>query len=253
MPDTVFYRLRSLLPDFDHVSADYSQAETQDDIFSVVERAAIRLTPAAAGSLQTAGNRRPLLIAGWSLGGMLALRLAAKGRADGLLMFASTARFVRSKDQLDRGLPDAFVRRMLTSVAEDRLAVENKFRRTLFAVGERETGLAVMLPPIGSWSIPALIAGLHVLRNEDYISRLPDIACPALLVHGVEDQVCPYGAAEELIAQMPQARLISIAGCGHAPFLGREAEIAEAIRGWWRERQAEYHSKSIQSQCGGLV
>ena len=176
------------------------------------------------------------MIGGWSLGGLLALRLAAKGFADGLVLFAATARFTRSKEEMDRGWADAYVRQMITGLKKDRQAVETKFRQMMFTEAEWEAGLGEGLPPIGSWTTPALIAGLQILRSEDVLSQLPEIECPVLLVHGTEDKICPYSAAAELVAQLPQAELLAIPDCGHAPFLGREDEIAEELRRWWHEQ-----------------
>src|SRR5690606_6673256 len=92
MPDLVISPIQSMLPDFDHVAADYSLAETPEEMFAATERAAnIRLPHAAARPPRSTDIGGPLLIAGWSLGGLLALRLAKKGFADGLLLFSSTA------------------------------------------------------------------------------------------------------------------------------------------------------------------
>lgn len=240
MPDTVFDSLRSELPDFDHVSVDYSQSDTPEEIFERVEYAA------AEHSGQAFFLRKPLLIAGWSLGALLALRLAALELADGLVLLAGTARFTRPKDRKDLGWPDAYVRQMIASIAKDRQSVEALFRRSLFTEAEWEAGLDAQLPPVGSWSGPALIAGLHILRNEDYISRLPAIHCPILLLHGHDDKVCPYGAAEEIAARAKaQVKVIAWTECGHVPFVGREIELAEAIRSWWHERQSKQDPASI--------
>ena len=63
-----------------------------------------------AEASKASASRAPLLIGGWSLGGLLALRLAAKGLADGLVLFAATARFIRPKEQTDLGWAEPYVR-----------------------------------------------------------------------------------------------------------------------------------------------
>lgn len=234
MPNTVFDKLQALMPDFHHVSLDYGAAGSPEEMFALTETAAshLRLSAAAAAS-QSTGFHRPLLIGGWSLGGLLALRLAAKGYADGLVLMAATARFTRPKEQMDRGWPDAHVRQMIAALKKDRQAVEDKFRQSLFTDAEWNSGLGAKLPTAGSWTTPALLTGLQVLRSEEYLSTLKEIDCPVLLIHGAKDKICPYGAAEEMLAQMPQAKLITICVCGHVPFLGREEGIAAEIRRWW--------------------
>ncbi|NOU74875.1 alpha/beta fold hydrolase [Paenibacillus sp. LMG 31458] len=237
MPNTVFDRLRELLPDFHHVSVDYSDADSPEKMLLLTETAVKNMISSDVSTGKTRAFRGPLLIGGWSLGGLLALRLAVKGLADGLVLFAATARFTRSKEELDRGWADAYVRQMIKGLMKDRQGVEMKFRQNMFTEIEWEAGLGERFPHIGSWTTPALIAGLQILRSEEVLSGLPEIKCPVLLVHGTEDKICPYNAAAELAAQLPQAELFSIPGSGHVPFLGREDEIAEELRRWWDEQQ----------------
>jgi len=226
MPDTIFDRTRELLPDFHHISVDYSDVDSPEKMLFLTEIAVENLI-----------YHGPLLIGGWSLGGLLALRLAIKGFADGLVLFGTTARFTRSKDDSDLGWADVYVRKMIKGLAQNRQSVESNFRQLIFTEAECETDLGERLPPIGSWTTPALIAGLQILRSEECLSQLKSITCPVLLVHGTEDRICPYGAASELMAQLPTAKLFTIPACGHAPFLGREEQIADELRRWWHERQ----------------
>ncbi|WP_431090892.1 alpha/beta fold hydrolase [Paenibacillus sp. 8b26] len=227
MSDKVFDRLRELLPDFHHVSIDYSAAASSEDILHLTETAAKILFSLCSG---------PVLIGGWSLGGLLALKLADQELADGLVLFSATARFTRPKEQRNRGWADAYVRQMITGLRKDRQAIESKFSQMVFTESGTETDLRNNHPLIGNWTTPALIAGLEVLRKVECLSRIPAIHCPVLLIHGTGDKICPYAAAEELLTQLPQAKLLTIPDSGHAPFLGREAHIAESIRSWWHDQ-----------------
>ncbi|WP_337102862.1 alpha/beta hydrolase [Paenibacillus sp. YIM B09110] len=236
--DSVFDRLRELLPDFHHATVDYSDANTPESM--------LLQTELAAESLRSSkGLCGPLLIGGWSLGGLLALRLAANGLADGLVLFAATARFTRPKEEADRGWADVYVRQMIAGVTKDREAVETKFRQMLFTDAELEAGLDKSLPPSCSWTISALIAGLQILRGNELLSQLKQIDCPVFLAHGTEDKICPHGAASELASSLPHAVLHTIPFCGHAPFLGREEEIVEQFRRWWHEQSDYRNSASI--------
>jgi pimeloyl-[acyl-carrier protein] methyl ester esterase len=228
MPDMVFDQLRALLPDFHHISLNYWDADSPEEILLLTETAARNFLSAD----ETAGHS-PLLIGGWSLGGLLALMLAVKGIADGLVLFAATARFTRSKAEADRGWADVYVRQMITGIQKDRQTVETNFRQLLFTEAEWENNRGERLPPTGSWTDSALTAGLQILRGKECLSQLSAIDCPILLVHGTEDKICPYGAALELMNQLPQAKLLTLPGCGHVPFLGRETQIAEELRRWW--------------------
>lgn len=222
MSDSAFDGLRRLLPDYEHRYAAYGDAEDPDDF--------VKQAGACAAAAKDGDGRLPL-IAGWSLGGLPALKLAAEGYAAGLILFGATARFTRTVDQPHLGWADAYIRQMIAGISKDRPAVEEKFRRLLCTEEEEAAGLLAKVP-YGDWATPALIAGLQLLRREDRLADLPHIRCPVLLVHGTEDRICPHGAAEEMVSKLPQAALHSIKGAGHAPFIGREADIAEAIRRW---------------------
>jgi Predicted hydrolases or acyltransferases (alpha/beta hydrolase superfamily) len=222
LPLTVFNPLRHLLPDFQHIDVDYSAIPSSEALLQLTEKAAKE-----AMSL----NSGPLIIGGWSLGGLLALRLAAQGLADGLLLLASTAKFTRPIEQNNLGWADRYVRRMIAGLGANPQQTEWKFRSLAFTDEE-----SALCPPVGSWTTPALIAGLEVLRHVECLSLLPEIGQPALVVHGTGDAVCPYAAAEELYARLPRADLLAIPGSGHAPFLGREAFLAGSFRSWWNEQ-----------------
>ncbi|MCQ6557327.1 alpha/beta hydrolase [Paenibacillus mendelii] len=245
MPVTVFDPLRELLPDFHHVSVDYSQADSPETMLRLTETEAKNVLSSDGSTFTTSGLRGPLLIGGWSLGGLLALRLAAIGLADGLVLFAATARFTRPKAEADRGWADAHLRQMMTGLMKDRTAVETRFRQMLLTEIERAAGLGSSLPSSGSWTTPALIAGLQVLRSEEILSQLKKINYPVFLIHGTEDRICPYAAGSELASRLPQAELLTILSCGHAPFVGRECEIAEEVRRWRHEQQDSFNSASI--------
>lgn len=235
MPDAVFDRLRLLLPDFRHISVDYSAADSPEEMLSLTETAVTDMLCIEGSACRERVSQGPLLISGWSLGGLLALRLAVKGYADGLVLFGATARFTRSKEEFDRGLADAYVRQMIKGILKDQHAVEANFRKIMFTEQEWEAGLAERLPHTGSWTTQSLLAGLQILRSEECLSQLPNIDCPVLLIHGTEDRICPYGAGLELTAHLPQAKLITLTGCGHAPFLGKEVHIADEWRRWWHD------------------
>lgn len=226
MPDAVFDRIREFLPDFHHVSVDYSDADSPEKMLLLTEMAVDKAMACHS----------PLLIGGWSLGGLLALRLAAKGFADGLVLFGATARFTRTKGESELGFADIYVRKMITKLKQDRQGIEARFRELMFSDAEREVNLDESLPPIGSWTTPALIAGLQILRSEDCLSQLKSITCPVFIVHGFDDRICPYGAAVELMTQLPKAKLFTMPSCGHASFLGREDQIANELRRWWHEQ-----------------
>ncbi|KRE57635.1 alpha/beta hydrolase [Paenibacillus sp. Soil750] len=237
MSDKVFDPMRELLPDFHHISVDYSEAGSPEEMLILIEMVAKNILSSNGIAAHSSGDGGRLLICGWSLGGLLALQLAAKGYGDGLVLFAANARFTRTKEEMDLGWSVAAIQQMMIGLRKNPQEVETRFRQNLFREAEFRAGAGVgrELPFIGKWTITGLISGLQILRSEEVLTKLPIIACPVLVVHGTEDKICPYSAALELVAGLPQAELLTIPDCGHVPFWDREAAIVDKLRRWWHE------------------
>jgi pimeloyl-[acyl-carrier protein] methyl ester esterase len=225
MPDSVFDRLRSRLPDFRHESATLNDVRTPDEMVAEAVRSAERCRA------ETGSGR--LLLFGWSLGSLLALRIASEGIADGLVLFGATARFVRREGETSPGCPDVIVRRMAAALSENRASEELRFLDGILTDLEKQAGYGQWLPGAGSWSDSALAAGLEYLRSEDVRPLLQRVNCPSLLVHGTDDRICFPEAGRQLADALRSASLLPVARAGHAPFLGREELTADWIRRWW--------------------
>ena len=65
------------------------------------------------------------------------------------------------------------------------------------------------------------------------------LAMPLLLIQGSDDRVTPAAAnAERLVAAVPQARLVTLAGRGHLPELEAPAEVNDLVREFLSPRAA---------------
>jgi pimeloyl-[acyl-carrier protein] methyl ester esterase len=113
--------------------------------------------------------------------------------------------------------------------------VMSGFYRSMLATGED----AIFTD---TWSREALTAGLAYLRSEDCRPLLKQIQCPAIVIHGSDDVICPLAAAEELASDLSNAWLVTLPGAGHAPMVTRQTELTAAIRRCvdeWLERDRE--------------
>jgi pimeloyl-ACP methyl ester carboxylesterase len=69
----------------------------------------------------------------------------------------------------------------------------------------------------------ALDLGPEVFRTQsialhdraDSVETLTDISCPAVVICGAEDTLCPVGYHEYMASRIPAAKLIVIDDCGH--------------------------------------
>ena len=52
-------------------------------------------------------------------------------------------------------------------------------------------------------------------QGEPVRARLGEIRAPTLVIHGTDDPLFPYAHAEALAAEIPEARLLPLAGVGH--------------------------------------
>ncbi len=163
------------------------------------------------------------MVVGWSLGGMLAQRLAAERRVAGLVLISSTPRFVRTREEADKGWADAYLRQMVRSLEQHRDKVMNDFCRSMLGPGEQASFE-------DTWTLPALMAGLAFLRTDDCRPMLSRIDCPTTVIHGTADAICPYAAGVELAAGISTARLVTLEGAGHAPLATRQQELAAELR-----------------------
>ena len=78
---------------------------------------------------------------------------------------------------------------------------------------------------------PAIVAS--VLAGQFGIDVRADakrVTCPALIIHGDDDQRIPYTLGVELKALIPDARLLTVAGGGHCPLVRDPVLVNRAIR-----------------------
>lgn len=178
------------------------------------------------------------VLAGWSLGSLIALDLAHRHpeRIAGLVLFGATPSFVSRQETLRRpawahGLDTATVQSFCEGFATDSDATRRRFL-ALQAVGESQRrGVvhslqrAVALPEDSQ----GLADGLTILAETDLRAQVAEISQPVTLIHGRDDALMPLAAAEWLAEHLPSATLTVLDDCGHAPFVSRPEECAAQL------------------------
>lgn len=76
---------------------------------------------------------------------------------------------------------------------------------------------------------PGFIGALEALTSYPIRHRLPEIACPTLVVWGTHDRLVPVRDAGEFERLIPNARKVIFADTGHAPMLERPARFNRAL------------------------
>jgi len=169
-------------------------------------------------------------LVGWSLGSLACMQAALAGpaRARAIAIVGGTARFLQGPGY-EGGQTPAALRALRMRLARDPDAALRAFAREMLSASERgivpEDDLARAAWP----EADRLTEGLDYLARTDLLDRLDRIRIPALIIHGSEDAICPPAAAREMARRLPRADLRIIDGAGHAPFLARPRDVAEAI------------------------
>ena len=174
------------------------------------------------------------IVCGWSLGGLLAQRIAqlhpATTRA--LVLVSSTPCFVERA-----GWPHAMGADTLETFAaglrHDRPATLAKFVRLNALNGARGReairAFTRRLDERGAAGEAALAATLGWLRDTDLRPHAAAIAAPTLLIHGARDMLVPVAAARWLAARIPGARSVEIADAAHIPFFTHHEPFLRAL------------------------
>ena len=77
------------------------------------------------------------------------------------------------------------------------------------------------------------------LATYDFRDRVPDIACPTLIVWGDRDLLVPTSCGEEYERAIPDARRVVYAGTGHLPMLERPARFNADLAAFMDEDPGE--------------
>ena len=174
------------------------------------------------------------VIAGWSLGGQLALAWAHRHpqQVAKLILISTTPRFVAAPDW-SHGMDVKAFNSFSDAVSTDPVAALRRFMllETQGDMDAREVArkLEVVLASRAAADRVVLLHTLEWLRDTDLRPVLPGIRQPAWVIHGDRDRITLPGAAEYLVQQLPDARLAWMHGNAHAPFISDPAAFSRMI------------------------
>ncbi len=175
----------------------------------------------------------PLILAGCSMGGMVALHAALRApqRVRGLALLGSTAR---------ADTPELIALRTQACALFAAGRMDEVLRaNVLFAfhpLGAARPGLVDdYLAMIRRAGADQLIAqNRAVMARPDLRPDLPRIACPTLVLCGEADGLTPPEVSREMAALIPGARIEIVPGAGHMLTLEQPARVAALLLRWLR-------------------
>lgn len=174
-------------------------------------------------------------VLGWSLGGQLALALAASGhiQVDRLVLVATTPKFAASSDW-PHGMAPAVLERFAAHLAQDyRRTVREFLELQVRGSADGDKVLQELNSALfthGEAQPEALAAGLDILAGTDLRPRLPLVSSPSLVIAGQYDRVTSPAASRALATALPDAEYVELRRAGHAPFLSHAEHFAEHVR-----------------------
>lgn len=216
----------------------------------VPERSSVEEQAAQVGEAVAAITAEYSLL-GWSLGGQIALQLAAAQAAaaargarltaavERLILVAATPRFSAGPDWPHGAPPERLAaqaeglctdyRRTVSDFLELQVrgsaggaeALE-QLRAALFAHGQEQSDSP-------GPHVAALARGLELLREADLRPRLAAITLPTLVIAGQYDRVIQPAASRALADSLPDARYVEIRRAAHAPFLSHLPQFTALI------------------------
>jgi len=182
----------------------------------------------------------PSILVGWSLGGMMAMQMAAAfpQRIAGLVLVSTTPCF-RSKFGWEHGCPDAVFRNFESGVKENLAKAMSRFFALMLHGDDltRPEYNAIARAAVDRThpvSADGLRQGLSLLGDLDLRDLLNGIKAPCLIMHGDQDAVVPPAAGEYLASHISGAAFEPFEGCGHALFLTQAGKFNQRLEGWCR-------------------
>jgi len=177
----------------------------------------------------------PVVLGGWSLGGMLALEMTRQKplTVDRLLLIATTPRFTSGENWMF-GLPVVQVRALARNLARHFEATLADFFNLAFA-GEaisRQRLQEIRNFAVMRSCLPEPAAALELLTvfsAQNQLGILSQIDQPALVMHGELDQITPLEAGRYLADTLPRGAFLKFPGVGHGPFLSRPRKVVDSI------------------------
>lgn len=185
------------------------------------------------------------LLAGWSLGGQVALQALPllEGRLSGLALISSTPCFT-ANSSFAHGLSRCEVDGMALKVRRSIVRAMDGFRGLMFAEGELDDQrmseeVTRILSEVAVPDVNTALECLQALADADMRPLLASVHLSALIVSGDQDRICLPAAAEYLHSQISDSQRVQFFGCGHAPFLTRPERFASVLTNFFRRIRGE--------------
>jgi pimeloyl-ACP methyl ester carboxylesterase len=182
-------------------------------------------------------------LVGNSMGGFIAAEIAIRhpARAERLALVSAAALWNERRRARPLVVASKVTRLYSPLVAQQWESIARRRRlrvRALASGGLRHPGRvspALAYELLSGAGKPAFVPALQALYDYRIRDRLPEIACPTLVVWGSEDPLVPLKHAFEYEALIPRARVVVFRDTGHVPMVEEPERFLATIRDFLAE------------------
>jgi pimeloyl-ACP methyl ester carboxylesterase len=169
--------------------------------------------------IESAGLKNVILV-GNSLGGHVAIRYTHRhpNNVDKLVLTGSSGLYENTQigSYLKRG---------------DYTYIRERVAATFYdpAIATDELVAEVLQVTTNSFKCLCAIKAAKSAQRDSVLTLLPEISTPTLLIWGDDDQITPPSVANEFKSHLPNAKLIMLPECGHAPMMEKPEAFNEVL------------------------
>ncbi len=213
---------------YDHPGVGMSDRDVDPSALTLDDEVAL-----LGAVLDEAGLERVSLFGG-SSGGCAAIAFAARfpERVDRLLLYGTYAH--------GASLGPPAVREALASAVRSHWGLGSRVLADVF-IGEGDSAARqrFMRDQRAAASAETAAALLELSYRLDVRPRLEGVQAPTIVVHRRDDRAVPYACGTDLAASIPGARLVSLDGDAHLPWVGDWMSVARALGSFLSNERTE--------------
>jgi 2-hydroxy-6-oxonona-2,4-dienedioate hydrolase len=175
---------------------------------------------------------KPIVLCGNSLGGHVAMRLclAAPELVDCLILSGSSGLYEHTVDALPVRPDMNFIREHMKRVFSNPEFITEAGVQEIHAIMSNKM------------NVLNIIHAARSAKKDNLYDVLPEIKVPTLLLWGEDDQITSMQVAETFSKRIPNATLVSIPRCGHAPMIEHPEWFASQVDTFLRKNSVHYNN-----------